>query len=107
MTTTIQPSDDWGFCSKLCDSESHPEQLMEAKLKILSIDECAVFNSSTLSYRQNGEICAANKIPYPTMKVYIRKKLRRARSGKKYVFVQTKDKKNTVRDLIFRFNMLE
>ena len=56
-------------------------------------------------YRDQTEICAANKIPYPTIKVYIRKKLRKPKNGKKYVFIHTKDKKNTVRNtfLYWRF----
>ena len=51
------------------------------------------------SYRDQTEICAANKIPYPTMKVYIRKKLRKPKNGKKYVFIHAKNKKNTVRHI--------
>ena len=33
------------------------------------------------------------------MKVYIRKKLRKPKNGKKYVFIYTKDKKNTVSNI--------
>ena len=81
----------------MCDIQSQSHQLMETKLEILPVEECAKFNSSVLSYRDQTELCAGNKIPYPTMKVYVRKKLRKAKNGKKYVFVHTKDKKNTVR----------
>ena len=33
------------------------------------------------------------------MKVYIRKKLRKPKNGKKYVFIHAKNKKNTVRHI--------
>ena len=69
---------------------------METKLEVLTHEECATtFNVS--SYREQAELCAGNKVPYPTVKVYVRKKLRQPKNGKKYVFVYSKDEKNTVR----------
>ena len=69
---------------------------METKLEVLTHEECATkFNVS--SYREQAELCAGNKVPYPTVKVYVRKKLRQPKNGQKYVFVYSKDEKNTVR----------
>ena len=95
--TRAKRAKDWGFCSPLCDSQSLSEHLMETKLDILTPEECNKFNSATLVYRDDAEICAGNKIMYPTIKVYIRKKLRKPRNGKKYVFIYSEDRKNTVR----------
>ena len=66
------------------------------QLTVLSAQDCAGFNTSVLSYRQDGELCAGNKIQYPTMKVYTRKKLRRPIDGRKYTFTLTDYKINTV-----------
>ena len=89
----------WGYCSDLCQKSSSAQKLQEASLNPLSIEECAVFNTSTLAYREKLEVCAANKINYPKMKVYVRKKLRRPKNGKKFVFVLKEEKKNTVCDI--------
>ena len=86
----------WGYCSDLCKKSSSAQKLQEASLSPLTIEECAVFNTSTLAYREKLEVCAANKINYPKMKVYVRKKLRKPRNGKKFVFVLKEEKKNTV-----------
>ena len=97
IITRAKRAKDWGFCSPLCDSQSLSQHLMETKLDILTPEECNKFNSATLFYRDDAEICAGNKIMYPTIKVYIRKKLRKPRNGKKYVFIYSEDRKNTVR----------
>jgi hypothetical protein len=76
-------------------------------LTVLSEQDCAGFNSSVLSYRQNGELCAGNKIPYPMMKVYIRKKLRRRIDGRKYTFIPAKDKINTVNTQLIFHNVVK
>ena len=79
--------------------DSTPKRLQETGITILEEDECKVFNSSVLIYRSKYELCAANKIPYPKMKVYIRKKKRRKSGSKKknYVFKFLIEQKNPVR----------
>ena len=62
-------------------------------------DELILKLFQNFSFRDQTEICAANKIPYPIMKVYIRKKLRKPKNGKKYVFIHAKNKKNTVSNI--------
>ena len=105
LITRVKRAKHWGFCSDLCKEGSRTNTLQETQLTVLSEQDCAGFNSSVLSYRQDGELCAGNKIPYPMMKVYIRKKLRRPIDGRKYTFIPTKDKINTVNTLlIFRNN---
>ena len=94
--STIKRATNWGYCSELCETNSQAVKLQEAQLTVLDPDDCAKFNSTILSYRPDGEVCAANKISYPTMKIYVRKKLRRPRNGKKYVFVYLEDKINRV-----------
>ena len=102
LITKVKRAKHWGFCSDLCKKDSRPNTLQETQLTVLSEQDCAGFNSSVLSYRQDGELCAGNKIPYPMMKVYIRKKLRRRIDGRKYTFIPQKDKINTVNtQLIF------
>ena len=101
LITKVKRSKHWGFCSDLCSIDSQTNTLKETQLTVLPVKDCAVFNSSVLSYKQNRELCAGNKIDYPTMKVYIRKKLRRPKDGKKYYFIRTKDKNNTVITVTF------
>ena len=99
LITRVKRAKHWGFCSDLCTIDSQADFLQETKLTILPIDHCAKFNTSILSYRDHSELCAANKIPYPVMKVYTRKKLRKSRknAGKsRYVFIHTGNKINTV-----------
>ena len=96
LITRVKRAKHWGFCSDLCNITSRTNVLQETQLTVLPVEDCAGFNTSTLSYRQDGELCAGNKIPYPMMKVYIRKKLRRPIDGRKYTFIPTKDKINTV-----------
>ena len=60
----------------------------------MTTEDCAKFNTSKLSFVEKFEICAANKIQYPVMKVYIRK--RKRLNGKKYAFMYLEDRKNTV-----------
>ena len=70
----------------------------ETSLCVLSNNDCAHFNSSTLVFDDSKELCAANKIEYPTMKIYVRKKLRKpGQNGKRYVFIYKGEKKNTVK----------
>ena len=107
LITKVKRAKHWGFCSDLCttnDSQKHI--LKETQLTVLPVKDCAGFNSSILSYDQNRELCAGNKIDYPTMKVYIRKKRRRPKNGRKYYFVQTKDKNNTVNKQILFHKMV-
>ena len=102
LITRVKRAKHWGFCSDLCGKDSRTNILQETQLTVLPVEDCAGFNTSTLSYRQDGELCAGNKIPYPMMKVYIRKMLRRPIGGKKYTFIRRDDKLNTVNtQLIF------
>ncbi len=62
-----------------------------------------MFNSSALMYRPPKELCAGFKIPYPKMKVFIRKKKRNANETKakdkkeqSYVFKYVTEQKNPV-----------
>ena len=97
LITKVKRAKHWGFCSDLCTTNDIQKHILkETQLTVLPVKDCAGFNSSILSYDQNRELCAGNKIDYPTMKVYIRKKRRRPKDGRKYYFVQTKDKNNTV-----------
>ena len=101
LITRVKRAKNWGFCSQ-CRIDSRFNTLKETQLTVLTAKDCAGFNTSVLSYRQDGELCAGNKIPYPMMKVYVRKKLRRPIDGRKYTFIPTKDKINTVNtQLIF------
>ena len=102
LITRVKRAKHWGFCSDLCSIPSNRANvLQETQLTVLNEQDCAGFNSSVLSYRQDGELCAGNKKPYPMMKVYIRKKLRRPIDGRKYTFIPAKDKINTVNTLLF------
>lgn len=96
VITRARRSKDWGFCSGNCKSVSEASVLQETGLQVLPPDECAIFDTPTLGYRKDIEYCAANKIPYPRIKVYTRKKLRNPRNGISYIFEYYKDKKNTV-----------
>ena len=96
LITKVKRAKHWGFCSDLCTVNTQKHTLKETQLTVLPVKDCAGFNSSVLSYDQNRELCAGNKIDYPTMKVYIRKKRRRPIDGRKYYFTRTKDKINTV-----------
>ena len=96
LITRVKRAKHWGFCSDLCNIDIRANTLQETQLTVLTEQDCAGFNSSALSYRQDGELCAGNKMPYPMMRVYIRKKLRRPIDGRKYTFIPTKDKMNTV-----------
>ena len=60
--------------------------------------ECSIFNSSTLMFRSKFELCAGFKIPYPKMKVFIRKMKRPEPGDKKkgYVFKYVIEQKNQV-----------
>ena len=64
----------------------------------MTTEDCAKFNTSVLSFVEKFEICAANKIQYPVMKVYIRKKIPQGKrvNGKKYAFMYIGDRRNTV-----------
>ena len=89
----VKKAKHWGFCSELCvRSVSRARRLQETGLKVLTDSDCGIFNSSTLVFRAGHEVCAANKIPYPQIKVYIRK---RKRDGS-YTFVYKNTEKNTV-----------
>ena len=74
----VRPHKNWGFCSDLCNIDGgidgYTNTLKETQLTVLPVKDCAGFNSSILSYDQKRELCAGNKIDYPPMKVYIRKK---------------------------------
>ena len=95
--TRVRRAKHWGFCSDRCNTNSDSHNLKETKLTVLTIDDCVRFNSSRLLYRDDGELCAGSKTPYPVMKVYTRKKLRKSlSSGKKYIFIHTEDETNTV-----------
>jgi hypothetical protein len=68
---------------------------------IQSDTECSIFNTSTLMYRPKFELCAGFKIPYPKMKVYIRKLKQPdpgvgGRSKKSYSFKYVIEQKNQV-----------
>ena len=104
LITRVKRAKNWGFCSDKCRIDSRSNILKETQLTILSAHDCAGFNTSVLSYRQDGELCAGNKKPYPMMKVYIRKKLRRPIDGRKYTFIPAKDKINTVNTLLIFCN---
>ena len=95
--TRVRRAKHWGFCSDRCNTNSDTHNLKETKLTVLTIDDCVRFNSTTLGYRDDGELCAGSKTPYPVMKVYTRKKLRKSLSnGKKYIFIHKEDETNTV-----------
>lgn len=94
LITRVKRAKHWGFCSHLCTINNTANKLQEAQMTTLSIDDCARFNTTVLSYRQDSELCAGNKIPYPLMTVYVRKKLRKPRQG--YIFLEKSKKKNTV-----------
>ena len=95
--TRVRRAKHWGFCSDRCNTNSQIHTLKETNLTVLTIDDCVRFNSTTLGYRDDGELCAGSKTPYPVMKVYTRKKLRKSlSSGKKYIFIHTEDETNTV-----------
>ena len=93
--TRVKVDKNWGFCSDQCNQISQTQQLKEAKLTVLPFEDCVRFNSTTLGYRGDGELCAGNKKPFPIIKVYTRKNKRRG--SKKHNFVFTKLGINTVR----------
>jgi hypothetical protein len=106
LITRVKRAKHWGFCSDLCNIDIRANTLQETQLTVLTEQDCAGFNSSALSYRQDGELCAGNKMPYPMMKVNIRKKLRRPIDGRKYTFIPREDEMNTVNtQLIFHNGM--
>ena len=106
LITRVKRAKHWGFCSDLCNIDIRANTLQETQLTVLTEQDCAGFNSSALSYRQDGELCAGNKMPYPMMRVYIRKKLRRPIDGRKYTFIPREDEMNTVNtQLIFHNGM--
>ena len=95
--TRVKRAKNWGFCSDRCNTNSQTKELKETKLTVLNIDDCVRLNSPTLGYRDDGELCAGSKTPFPIMKVFARKKLRKSSSsGKKYIFIHTKNETNTV-----------
>ena len=96
LITRVKRAKNWGFCSDQCRIDSRLNTLKETQLTVLTAKDCAGFNTSVLSYRQDGELCAGNKIQYPMMKVYTRKKLRWPNDGRKYTFKLTDYKINTV-----------
>ena len=67
-------------------------------MSVMTTEDCTKFNSSTLLFVDKFEICAANKIQYPVMKVYVRKKIKQGKrvNGKIYGFMYLEDRKNTV-----------
>ena len=96
LITKVKRAKNWGFCSDQCRIDRRSNTLKETQLTVLSAQDCAGFNTSILSYRQDGELCAGNKIQYPMMKVYTRKRLRWPTDGRKYTFNLTDYKINTV-----------
>ena len=95
--TRVKRAKNWGFCSDRCNTDHKAHNLKETKLTVLTIDDCARLNSPTLGYRDDVELCAGSKTPFPIMKVFARKKLRKtSSSGKKYIFIHTKNETNTV-----------
>ena len=95
--TRVRRAKHWGFCSDQCNTKSETHNLKETKLTVLNVDDCVRFNSSTLGYRDDGELCAGSKTPYPVMKVYTRKKFRKGSSNRtKYTFINIEDEINTV-----------
>ncbi len=71
--------------------------------------ECGIFNTSTLMYHNKYELCAGFKLPYPKMKVYLRK-LKKSKDGgskkKSYVFKYLMEQKNPViSSLWFKWNI--
>ena len=93
--TRVESSKNWGFCSDHCKTGSWGQPLKETKLTVLPSKDCAIFDPSV---RSEAELCAGKKTPYPTMKVFTRKKLRKiSPSGKKYIFIYKEDEINTVR----------
>ena len=95
LATRVKSSKHWGFCSDHCKIESWGQPLKETKLTVLPSKDCAIFDPSV---RSEAELCAGKKTPYPKMKVFTRKKLRKiSPSGKKYIFVYKEDEINTVK----------
>lgn len=66
-------------------------------------------------YRSDKEICAGFKIPYPKMRVYVRKKSRGAGNGTKirssetqnYVFKYVAEQKNPVSSLVLKKRVID
>ena len=97
LITRVRRAENWGFCSDRCNTDHEAHNLKETKLTVLTIGDCVRFNSSRLLYRDDGELCAGSKTPYPVMKVYTRKKFRKGSSnGTKYTFIHIEDETNTV-----------
>ena len=104
LITRVKRAKHWGFCSDQCNIDSRSNTLKQTQLTVLPAQDCAGFNSSVLSYRQDGELCAGNKILYPMMKVFTRKKLRSPIDGRKYTFKLTDYKINTVNTSVSQVN---
>ena len=94
--TRVRRAKHWGFCSHLCEKKSEASSLQETKLDVLTPQDCARFNTTMLSYREEGELCAGNKLAYPKMDVFVRYRLRKPKNGSRYVFIKKDTKKNTV-----------
>ena len=89
METTLYKSS-----LKLKDSDD----VIKILLHFQNENECSILNSTTLMYRSKYELCAGYKIPYPKMKVYIRK-LKKSKPGEKkksYTFKYLMEQKNPV-----------
>ena len=104
LITRVKTDKHWGFCSNRCNTRLRARQLKETKLTVLPNKDCTRFaNTSVLFMNSDAklgpiELCAGKKTVYPTMKVFIRKKLRKvSQGGKRYIFKYKEDKINTVR----------
>ena len=86
LITRVTESKHWGFCSnKLCNLKNdRTNVLKETQLLVLPAKHCAIFNSSTLSYNSNFELCAGKKRNYPKMPVYRRGGKRKGKYTYKY-----------------------
>ena len=91
LITRVKESKHWGFCSnKLCNLKNdNTNVLKETQLLVLPAKHCAIFNSSTLAYNSNIELCAGKKRNYPTMPVYHRGVKRKGKYTYKYTGKKT------------------
>jgi len=109
----IVKGDNWGFCSKLCESslvEGMLEStLMETQLTQLSTEDCELYNSvnPNLGFNKDKEMCAGMKHKFPNVKHYVRslagkEKDQHGNEGNKYSHKLTHTRKarlNTKKEL--------
>ena len=104
LITRVKTDKHWGFCSNRCNTNRRARQLRETKLTVLPIKDCAKLANTSVLFMNfdaklgHAELCAGKKTAYPTMKVFMRKRLgKKSQGGKRYIFKYKENKINTVR----------